>query len=144
MEWLVRTRVFTSVVVSFLMVGHTHNDADQQFVALTYELRKRVIKSLSDYLAAIKAAYKDPPKAVRHVQAIHDFTAWLKVDFGEQFSGFARRTPDAERPHQFTFELDDSGAVQMIQLQAIQFRCRGLEQEANPIAVGCASRCTKS
>lgn len=113
MEWLVRTRVFTSVVVSFLMVGHTHNDADQQFVPLTYELRKRVIKSLSDYLAAIKAAYKDPPKAVRHVQAIHDFTAWLKVDFGEQFSGFARRTPDAERPHQFTFELDDSGAVQM-------------------------------
>ena len=113
MEWLVRTRVFTSVVVSFLMVGHTHNDADQQFVPLTYELRKSVIKSLSDYLAAIKTAYKDPPKAVRHVQAIHDFTEWLKVDFGERFAGFARRTPDAERPHQFTFELDDSGAVQM-------------------------------
>ena len=38
-------------MVSFLMVGHTHNDADQQFVPLTYELRKSVIKSLSDYLA---------------------------------------------------------------------------------------------
>jgi len=28
-------------------------------------------------------------------------------------AGFARRTPDAERPHQFTFELDDAGEVQM-------------------------------
>ena len=62
MEWLVRTRVFTSVVVSFLMVGHTHNDTDQQFVPLKYELRKSVIKSLSDYLAAIKTAYKTHQK----------------------------------------------------------------------------------
>ena len=80
------------IFLNFLPVGHTHNDADQQFVPLTYELRKSVIKSLSDYVAAIKTAYKDPPKAVRHVQAIHDFTKWLKVDFGEKFAGFARRT----------------------------------------------------
>jgi len=113
MEWLVRTRVFTSVVVSFMMVGHTHNDADQQFVPLTFELRKRIIKDLEEYLAAIRVAYKDPPKAVTHVQAVHDFTKWLKVDFGKEFAGFARRTPDAERPHQFTFELDDAGEVQM-------------------------------
>jgi len=87
MEWLVRTRVFTSVVVSFLMVGHTHNDADQQFVPLTFELRKRIIKSLDGYLAAIKSAYKDPPKAVKHIEAVHDFTQWLKVDFGKEFAG---------------------------------------------------------
>ena len=87
MEWLVRTRVFTSIVVSFLMVGHTHNDADQQFVPLTYELRKTIIKSLEQYLATIKTAYKEAPKAVTHVRAVHDFTQWLKVDFGKEFAG---------------------------------------------------------
>jgi hypothetical protein len=35
------------------------------------------------------------------------------VDFGLEFVGFARRTPDEERPHQFTFELNEDGSVQM-------------------------------
>ena len=34
-------------------------------------------------------------------------------DCGQQFVGFARRTADEERPHQFTFELTDDGSVAM-------------------------------
>ena len=38
--WLVKKNVFETVVCSFLLVGHTHADYDQQFVPITYELRK--------------------------------------------------------------------------------------------------------
>jgi len=38
--WLVKKDVFETVVCSFLLVGHTHADYDQQFVPITYELRK--------------------------------------------------------------------------------------------------------
>ena len=77
-EWLVRMRVFASVVISFLLVGHTHNDADQDFGPLTFTLRKRFIKQLPDYLEACRTAYKKPPQQVHHVQSVHDFVAWLK------------------------------------------------------------------
>ena len=41
-----------------------------------------------------------------------DYTL-LAVEYGREFTGFARRTPDEERPHQFTFELNEVGAVEM-------------------------------
>jgi hypothetical protein len=39
-EYLVRSGLFDVVIFSFLIVGHTHNKVDQQFVAITFELRK--------------------------------------------------------------------------------------------------------
>ena len=39
-EYLVRLGLFDVVMISFLIVGHTHNIVDQQFVALTFELRR--------------------------------------------------------------------------------------------------------
>ena len=81
LEWLVRTKIFGSCVISFLLVGHTHNDADQDFVPLTFELRRRMIKNLDDYLDACRTAYKKPPQDVVHLTAVHDFVAWLR---GEQ------------------------------------------------------------
>ena len=41
-EYLVRVGIFDVVIFSFLIVGHTHNKVDQQFVALTFELRRGV------------------------------------------------------------------------------------------------------
>ena len=39
-EYLVRLGLFDVVMISFLIVGHTHNIVDQQFAALTFELRR--------------------------------------------------------------------------------------------------------
>jgi hypothetical protein len=39
-EYLVRSGLFDVVIFSFLIVGHTHNKVDQQFVAITFELRR--------------------------------------------------------------------------------------------------------
>lgn len=105
MELLIRKRVFKCIYVSFLMVGHTHNDADQKFVAITKQLRRDNVHTIHDLLKIYKAAYKnDEPKCIEHVEAVYDWTEWLKLDHGEPWEGMARRTPDDERAHQLIFE----------------------------------------
>jgi hypothetical protein len=108
MEYLVRTNVFDVIYVNFLIVGHTHNFIDQRFVAITKQLRREVVKCLQDYLDSVARSYTDPnckPTEVIVVDFVPDYTKWLVVDCGDKFEGFALRTPDELRPHQFVFKV---------------------------------------
>ena len=107
-ELLVKRGVFACVYVSFLPVGHTHADYDQAFVPITIALRKGMVRWVSDMIELFKKAYKTPPQCVEHVMQVHDWTKWLVKDNGLQFEGFARRTPDDDRPHQFIFERGEA------------------------------------
>ena len=65
-----------------LMVGHTHEDIDQAFRIIAEELkRRRVIKTIPDYLDAIKTAWKDenadPPHAELLMSTMH-YADWLQ------------------------------------------------------------------
>ena len=50
LEWLVLIGAFECIWVSFLLVGHTHGDYDQKFVALTKALRREAVKQMEDLL----------------------------------------------------------------------------------------------
>ena len=94
MELLIRLGVFRCIYVSFLMVGHTHNDADQKFVPITKQLRRENVHTIHDLLRIYKAAYKEEePKCIEHdiVEAVHDLTQWLVVDHGEPWEGMASK-----------------------------------------------------
>lgn len=70
------------VELSMLMVGHTHEDIDQAFRIIAEELkRRRVIKTIPDYLDAIKTAWKDenadPPHAELLMSTMH-YADWLQ------------------------------------------------------------------
>ena len=110
-EYLVRCGVFDVVIISFLIVGHTHNCVDQTFSEITFELRKRCVKQLTDLVSAYNDAYKlEKPKCVEVVRSVGDYTKWLVEAKGKTFKGFARRVPDHCRPHQFIFKRDVDGA----------------------------------
>jgi hypothetical protein len=103
-EYLIRIGMFDVVIVSFLIVGHTHNKMDQKFVPITFELRKGVVKCLDDLLGIYKKAYKEvnqEPECIEVVKSVGDYKTWLVKAVGaKRFSGFAKRVPDQHRPHQ--------------------------------------------
>ena len=101
-EYLIRIGLFDVVMISFLIVGHTHNKMDQKFVPLTFELRRGVVKKLDDLLKNFKTAYKEEqPQCIEVVKSVADYTTWLLGVAKGTFGGFARRVPDQHRPHQF-------------------------------------------
>ena len=107
-EWLVKTRVFDTVYVCFLLVGHTHADYDQKFVPITFQLRQSCVKNIRDLMNVYQAAYKSAnasPKCIEHVKAVPDYFKWFKAAW-QTFQGFARKVPDEDRPHQFVWNAD--------------------------------------
>ena len=55
-NWLVVAKRFRKVKTSFLHVGHTHEDIDQQFSMVSKYLKKRTVWSPQELLAAVKAS----------------------------------------------------------------------------------------
>lgn len=64
LEWLVLIGAFECIWVSFLLVGHTHADYDQKFVALTRALRREAVKQMEDLLRI----YRCQPAVARPLQ----------------------------------------------------------------------------
>jgi hypothetical protein len=57
LAWLVDTGVFKRIVVSFLPVGHTHEDIDQLFSRIAVLLRQRNARSRRELADVIQEAY---------------------------------------------------------------------------------------
>jgi hypothetical protein len=104
--YLVKLGFSDLVVVSFLLVGHTHFDVDQRFAPITFQLRRACIKTIEDLIAEYWAAYQpeSQPLKIEKVEAVGDYTHWL-VENALKFAGFRgpAGTPDENRPHQFRF-----------------------------------------
>ena len=58
LAFLVLVGVFDKVILSFLPVGHTHEDIDQFFSRVAMYLRGHDARSRQELMAAVRAAYK--------------------------------------------------------------------------------------
>ena len=99
------------VKMTYLIVGHTHNDADQQFAPITHQLRTAVVVTMDDPIAQYYAAYGDQkPLKVEPVTVVPDYREWL-VDSGVSapFEGMSLRVPDENRPHQYVWSSTAEG-----------------------------------
>ena len=107
---LVESGCFDTVVVSFLLVGHTHEDVDQVFSRISEYLSTRSIYSLDEFDEYVKAAVhstKSPNKEtanvnVERISAVGDFTSVIEPNIDEKVKGI-------KVPCQFVFEASSDG-----------------------------------
>lgn len=90
-SYLVERGVFGEIKLSYLIVGHTHEDIDQFFSVISQHfasLRRGVVVSFENFQQEVISSFKPEsakrPKCVELVEAVHDFTAWLKAEGGQE------------------------------------------------------------
>ena len=62
MAYLIQQEIFETIDVSFLLVGHTHNDVDQVFSRISKKLFPCNVFSFEEMLRAIKESHRDVKK----------------------------------------------------------------------------------
>ena len=108
-DMLVRKGVFKEVVLSFLMVGHTHEDIDQLFSIITYKLMQRNLISPESMGKLCVGALRSAGHTNVHFEILsfqHDYKAWLTPVLDDELKGYTK-------PHVFSFSgtKTDSGAI---------------------------------
>jgi hypothetical protein len=79
--WLVQTCQATEVIVSFLPVGHTHEDIDQLFSRLSVYLRKHDAHDRPALMKAFENAYttkEGVPLRALYLDRLTNFSGWAE------------------------------------------------------------------
>ncbi|XP_068687066.1 uncharacterized protein [Montipora foliosa] len=101
---LVKAGVFRKVRLSYLMVGHTHEDIDQMFSRISVALARSDAVTLDDLISVIRDAY-NPTPIVCSVENIYDVKSWLRP--------YVATLKHHTSPHAFRFKLNGKGEVEM-------------------------------
>ncbi|CAH3027411.1 unnamed protein product, partial [Porites evermanni] len=101
---LVKAGVFRKVRLSYLMVGHTHEDIDQMFSRISVALARTNAVTLDDLIQVIRGAY-NPTPITCSVENIYDVKTWLRP--------FVPSLKHHSNPHAFRFKMNENGEVEM-------------------------------
>lgn len=99
---LVYAGVFKKIKLSFLPVGHTHEDVDQMFSRFATKLRGQHVMSLPDLMRAIKDAFQPPPITIR----VKEVACWNKF-----LEPRLLKVKGIMAPRVFIVKADSSGVV---------------------------------
>ena len=80
LAWLLQREVFQAIEVSFLPVGHTHEDIDQLFSCTSRRLRDRDVKTRKEFERELEMSYRGlmGKPIVGHVDSVIDWKKWLE------------------------------------------------------------------
>jgi hypothetical protein len=101
---LVALGFFKEIQLSFLIVGHTHEDIDQCFSSISSALKHRDIDSMKELLHVIRSrpTHTEPFVHAEHLECIRNWSKfiipYLRVD---AFVGI-------NQPHHFRFYMQDN------------------------------------
>ena len=115
--YLVQMKVFNKIKVSYLLVGHTHEDPDQAFSHVGRFFRKVVqtILSVSSFIAALMNCFKTPtsiPRCVEQISYCYDTTS-LKQILDQNFARFDLAEETFDKCHYFVFKRNKEGRACM-------------------------------
>lgn len=99
--YLVATGVFSKVKVSFLPVGHTHEDIDQLFSSIARALRASDFVTPGELCARIRGSLSPPPVVIDRLPRIHDFKKWFDAHMFGHWEQITRY-----RAYKFTLHPD--------------------------------------
>jgi hypothetical protein len=80
-QTLVDTFVFDDVYISFLPVGHTHEDIDQRFSVISRKLRREAILSIQHFKAFLEGFFKTSDSVPCHAEFVpwvYNFRDWAE------------------------------------------------------------------
>ena len=93
---------FSQIKISFLPVGHTHEDIDQMFSRFSYAIAGTNVESVQDLVLRIESAYKPKP-FVEEVRYTADFRDWIRP--------MLLKLKGHSNPRVFKFSRNDEGIV---------------------------------
>ena len=74
--WLVQQGIFQKVKISYLLVGHTHENIDQFFSRVSYGLRNEKAMTLPQMMNIVKSCATPTPDSLVETEMV-DFKGWL-------------------------------------------------------------------
>ena len=115
--YLVQMKIFNKVKVSFMIVGHTHEDIDQRWSTIgKYFVReKEEILSVPDFTQALKDSFKkdgSKPKCIEQILYCYN-TLPLKDLCDDFLARFALPEKSGDNIHYFLFRRDSHGKCVM-------------------------------
>jgi hypothetical protein len=109
-ELLVARGICKRIILSRLMVGHTHEDIDGRFAKIWTRVRNAYVLTMSQYKTNIKAALsrEEMPCKVVDLFAIPDYDAFIRPSIDPNFGRYAKRRGEKDwSVLQFCFESTD-------------------------------------
>lgn len=108
-ELLVARRLTYKVVLSRLMVGHTHEDIDARFGTIWSHMRNRFVYTPQEYTRMIHGAYGTKlPIFVKDIWVVPNYKLLVRPYMDKKFGRYAKTTKDKNWTQlQFIFEAVD-------------------------------------
>ncbi|XP_071507098.1 uncharacterized protein [Diadema antillarum] len=78
MGYLVATHIFDEVQLSFLMVGHTHEDIDQRFSCVSRALKQKSAKTVPELLQVIEESMMNHVVKASRMRRVFDIKSWIE------------------------------------------------------------------
>ncbi|KXJ07141.1 hypothetical protein AC249_AIPGENE5999 [Exaiptasia diaphana] len=98
---LVEIKMFKEVHISYLMVGHAHEDVDQFFSRISVKLRNKDVMTLPELHNTIATSYKPTPESC-DIDVMFDISGWLKPHIIKPLKNHVF-------PHSFKYYLGENG-----------------------------------
>ncbi|XP_074659473.1 uncharacterized protein LOC141912156 [Tubulanus polymorphus] len=105
LHMLVQMRIFDKIKVSFLMVGHTHEDIDQLFSRFSTYLNRHDAITMQQLMSAFEACDKKHSPVGIEIDHCYNISSWLSEEI-EKISFHSK-------PHVFKISRDANGQAKM-------------------------------
>jgi hypothetical protein len=118
LAFLVEKRVFNCIKVSYLIVGHTHEDIDSYFSALSrfFKFSLKKFTTISAFLSALKSAFVSPgliPKCTEQVEYCYDCSELSNKFLDPNFARFDLNESTGDKIHHFVLRQNLNGKAVM-------------------------------
>uniref|UniRef100_K1QPN2 DUF7869 domain-containing protein n=1 Tax=Magallana gigas TaxID=29159 RepID=K1QPN2_MAGGI len=104
MAYLVERKIFRKVKISFLIVGHTHEDVDQVFSKFSHWLIRHAATTLEKLMTGFEKCFSPRPTSIR-TSDVYNITEWLTPHINA--------IKNHSRPHVFKITSDESGKARL-------------------------------
>lgn len=116
--YLIQKKVFTKIKLSYLVVGHTHEDIDQYFSVISKHFKYKIsspVLSISQFRDTLQSCFTKElciPKCIERVQYTYD-TSSLAASMDPHIARFALDEKTGHNVHSFSFFLNSSSEAVM-------------------------------